>query len=126
MSNSAKFTVTLLGAPDSGKSTFLKALQGASCTPDSVEVTVRDFKNNIDLIFHFTTQADSLKESVCCMLLYDLTSKESYERIKSEKMELACDNMKQDLSFLYMIGTKSDLVSDREVDYEEVSDFAQQ
>ena len=62
------------------------------------------------------------KNSVCACVVYDITSKKSFENIKSWIED--CRKQCPKTILLVLIGNKVDLENEREVSYEEGADFA--
>jgi len=94
------------------------------------EVFVRDFKNNLQIVFQFTSDESYLSESACVVLLYDLTNYQSFLNVKQFYFEHAQRTINTDCAFIYLVGNKMDQDNGdddtaREVDYDEVQEFAQ-
>ena len=64
------------------------------------------------------------KNSVCACVVYDITSKKTFESIKSWIED--CRKQCPKTILLVLIGNKVDLENEREVSYEEGADFAKQ
>ena len=62
------------------------------------------------------------KNSSCAFIVYDITEKESFNHIESWIIE--CKKMTPESVLLVLIGNKCDLKEDREVSYDEGSNFA--
>lgn len=73
------------------------------------EVYVRDFKNNIQIVFQFSSNPAHLAQSVCAVLLYDITRSQTLASVRKKHLEVAQANMNKDHSFIYLIGNKLDL-----------------
>ena len=63
------------------------------------------------------------RQADCCLLVYDITSRESFQRIKKyyiKKIKENCNNIKK----VVLLGNKSDLKLERKVSVEEGSNLA--
>ena len=86
---------------------------------------MRDFKNNVQIVFQFTDDADKyLSQSVCAVMLYDITNYQSLQAVKQSYLEHAQKQMHSEYSFIYLLGNKMDLdtveaKSVREVEFDE-------
>ena len=81
---------------------------------------MRDFKNNVQLVFQFTSNQQYLSHSICSILLYDICSLSSFRAIKSQYLAMAQSHMLSDCSFMYLLGNKMDSEEAlREVPFEE-------
>ncbi|CDW86805.1 UNKNOWN [Stylonychia lemnae] len=136
-----------------GISSFLKSLQNnkendtfredlknhqqqQNISDEFYEIFVRDFKNNVQIVFQFTSDESYLNQAVCCILFYDITNALTFLKIKESMLDLAQAQMMPQNSFLYLVGNKLDLDQQssasilmiegaREVQFEEAQEFAQ-
>ena len=95
---------------------------------------VRDFKNNVQIVFQFTADERYLSQSVCCLMMYDITAYETFSNLKTHFLEQVQSQMLKDCSFLYLVGNKMDLDQEqseddkcalRQVEFDEAQEFAQ-
>eukprot|EP00347_Sterkiella_histriomuscorum_P015959 403355036 len=143
MDNTTQFMialkVTVIGDPGAGKSAFLQSLQNNKEIDQSIqeprrdhssdefqEVYVRDFKNNVQIVFQFTSDMRYISQSVCCILMYDISNFDTFESIQHKYFDLAQQQMVSDCSFIYLIGNKMDVdINLRQVELDQAQEFAQ-
>ena len=59
----------------------------------------------------------------CCVLVYDITNKESFKQCKEYYKQEIIDNCKEDIKVI-LVGNKTDLENDRVISKEEGANFA--
>ena len=64
------------------------------------------------------------KKADCCLLMYDITSTLSFEKVQNYYIEQIKENCKSDVKVI-LLGNKSDLEEQRKVSQEEGKDLAQ-
>ena len=63
------------------------------------------------------------KNSVCALVVYDITKRESFENVQSWIQD--CRNQSPKTIFMVLVGNKSDLNDKREVSYDDGKDLAE-
>ena len=61
----------------------------------------------------------------CCVLVYDITNKESFQQCKEFYKQEIIDNCKKDIKVI-LVGNKTDLENDRVISKEEGANFAEE
>ena len=61
----------------------------------------------------------------CCILVYDITNKKSFEQCKEFYKQEIIDNCKEDIKVI-LVGNKTDLENDRVISKEEGANFAEE
>ncbi|TNV85388.1 hypothetical protein FGO68_gene11856 [Halteria grandinella] len=124
------FPISILGDPGVGCTSFIKALCQSSdkengsasdlnsgFTAQNV-LTTFGFKSNCTIKFEFATQKLFNSGVYGTIILYDITNYESFLRLKQIQRDL------KSAEFGYLIGTKSDLESSRQVMTSEANEYA--
>ena len=115
--------VSVIGDQKTGKRTFLKSLgltESRTSNGDLIySLSVNDNKNNVQTNFNFKkvviepgNENESfawLKESVCVILLFDLTNAESFQNGVGPILEEARRHVHETWSFFMLVGNKLDL-----------------
>ena len=65
------------------------------------------------------------KEADCCLLVYDITNKESFEQIKNYYCKEIKENCKEDIVVI-LLGNKTDLGKKRKIESEIAANFAKE
>ena len=93
--------MTVLGASNAGKKTFIRALQptgdGNEGDDQVTNVYLRNVSdnNNSMIVFQFamfdepTEAVNWLRQSVACILLYDITNKDSFNLIETSLFDFS-------------------------------------
>jgi GTPase SAR1 family protein len=124
--------VSVMGDRFVGKRTFLTSLSLTETSPNVYSLNVNDIKNNVQTVFNFkhvdlenASDIPWLKESVCVILLFDISRQESFQLATGRLLDEARNQIHETWSFIMLIGNKLDLEDNRQVETEEAQDCAQ-
>lgn len=136
--NSYTFKVTLLGDIAVGKSSlinkyFYKKFDESMRPTIGFDIITKEIvKNNITLKYQIwdtsgeerfrSTCKSYIKNSAGIILVFDLTNNKSFENLP-QWLSLIDENI--DKCLVYLIGCKSDLIEDRKVNIEDITQFSE-
>lgn len=114
----------VLGDSSTGKSSFLQAI---SSDKSNLQVETIDPSTKTSIIFHLEESSkmpNSLSHTPCIFLLYSLVNYNTFASVKENWVPKAMAAIKNENSFIIIIGTHNDLSNKREVDAQEAEEFA--
>ncbi|CAG9314520.1 unnamed protein product [Blepharisma stoltei] len=117
----------VLGDSETGKSSFLQAICSNKANLQDFQVETIDPATKTSLVFHLEEAnqfLNGLTQYPCIFLMYSLANYASFLSVKENWLPQVLSTIKNDFSFIIIIGTHNDLINEREVDSQEAEEFA--
>ena len=116
----------VLGNPKTGKTCLLQTLSGKKPLNNQFEVNLTDpiSKSTLNFLIEESNEMLDCSHCVCVIITYSMNNRESFRAVQNKWMPQVFKKINHEASFVMVLGTHSDLRSEKKVNTQEAEEFA--